>query len=395
MIKRERYLAKIRPFYDSDLVKVITSIRRSGKSVILNQIRDEIKNITDNIIYLNFERTADFMKASDAATLIKYVNANKKAGKCYIFLDEVQEVEDWQVAVKDLRLDNNSIFITGNNSTLLSSEILALLSGRFVSFKIETFVYLEIKEYMDQLGRESSVTDYLIWGGFPGRLAINSLEAQKDYLYDLKNTIVYNDLIKRYNIRKTVIFKKIVNFILMSNARIISARSIYKYVNNAIGSVSLTTVLKYIEYLKEAYIIKQISQYSAKTKKELAYYYKLYNTDVCFNSLSVINNRFDLDHNLENIVYNELIYREYTVKVYDNNGKEIDFYAVKDNKEYYIQVAYSVVNEKAYDREFSAFENLSHLAQKIIITTDEIDFSTSVVRHITLKSFLHMNDFTY
>lgn len=391
MIIREQYLKKIRPFYDSDLVKVITGIRRCGKSVILNQIMEEIKQNTDNIIYLNFEKTSDFMKASNELDLVEYINKFRKDGKCYIFLDEIQEVKNWQIAVKDLRLADNSIFITGSNSKLLSSEILSLLSGRFVDFRIRPFVYSEMEEYLNQNGKTASINDYLIWGGFPGRFLYEDYEAQKAYLYDLENTIVYNDLIKRYKIKKEVIFKKIVNFILVSNSRIVSARSIHKYINNECDSVSLNTVLKYIEYLKEAYIVDEVAQYSKKTKKELAYYYKIYNADACFNSLSVMNNRFDIDHNLENIVYNELIYRGYKVKVYDNDTKEIDFYACKDNKEYYIQVAYSIVDDKAYSREFEAFKGIDNLSQKIIITTDEFDFSTSTIKHISLKDFLKMN----
>lgn len=392
MIIREKYLNKIRPFYESDLVKIITGIRRCGKSVILNQIMDEIKINTDNVIYLNFEKTSDFMKVNDALGLVDYINKNKKEGKCYIFLDEIQEICDWQIAIKDLRLDNNSIFITGSNSKLLSSEILTLLSGRFVSFRIRPFVYSEIEEYMSQMKKECPVNDYLIWGGFPGRFLYDSIESQKDYLSDLENTIVYNDLIKRYKIKKEIVFKKIVQFVLSSNSKIISARSIHKYISNECEGVSLNTVLKYIEYLKEAFIIDEVPQYSRKTKRKLAYLYKLYDSDVCFNSLSILNNRFDLDHNMENIVYNELLYRDYAVMVYDNNGKEIDFYASKNGKEYYIQVAYSVVDDKAYKREFSAFENIDYLSQKIIISCDEFDYSTSLVRHISLKNFLEMKE---
>lgn len=393
MILREQYLKKIRPFYDSDLIKVITGIRRSGKSVVLTQIMDEIKQHSDNVIYLNFEKTTDFMKASDASKLVQYVASHRKEGKCYVFLDEIQEVPSWQIAVKDLRLDNNSVFITGSNSKLLSSEILTLLSGRFVRFQIRPFVYCEIEEYSKQLNRACSIQDYLVWGGFPGRFLYDSLEAQQAYLADLENTIVYNDLIKHYWIKKEVAFKKIVSFILASNSRIISARSIHNYVNKECNDVSLNTVLKYIEFLKEAYIIDEVSRYSSKTKKELAYYYKIYDADVCFNSLGILNNRFDLDHNLENIVYNELLYRGYTVKIFDNAGKEIDFIASKDGKSYYIQVAYSVVDEKAYAREFGAFVNVDPLSQKIIITTDEIDYSMSAIRHISLKDFLTMKDF--
>ncbi len=392
MIIREKYLEKIRPFYDSDLVKVITGIRRCGKSIILNQIMSEISKSSNNIIYLNFEKTSDLLKASNSIELVNYVNKNRKNGKCYIFLDEIQEVKDWPAAVKDLRLDDNSLFITGSNSKLLSSEILTLLSGRFVDFRIRPFVYCEIDEFLKQSGKTCSINDYLTWGGFPGRFLYDSLTAQKEYLNDLENTIVYNDLIKRYKIKKEIVFKKIVQFILVSNSRIISARSIHKYISNECVDVSLNTILKYIEYLKEAYIIDEVSQYSKKAKKELSYFYKIYDSDVCFNSLSVINNRFDLDHNLENVVYNELLYRDYDVKVYDNNGKEIDFYACKDGKEYYIQVAYSLVDNKTYEREFNAFNNVDSFSKKIIISTDENDYSTSLIKHISLKDFLTSKD---
>ena len=150
--------------------------------------------------------------------------------------------------------------------------------------------------------------------------------------------------------------------------------------------------MKYIGYLEEAYIIESVKQFSTKTKRELAFYQKVYNEDVCFNSLRCLDNRYDLTHNLENIVFNELKYMGYNLYVYDNNGKEIDFLAQKGNKKYYIQVAYSVLDEKTYKREFGAFANIDNLSQKIIITNDDIDYSTSSVRHIKLKDFLLMKE---
>ena len=392
MIIREKYLRDIRGFYDTDLVKVITGVRRCGKSVILEIIMNEIKEKSDNIIYLNFEKTTDFNKASNVDELVNYVNNNRKNGKCYCFFDEIQELDNWQIAVKDLRLGNCSIFVTGSNSKLLSSEFLTLLSGRFVSFRIRPFVYKEIVEYSKELDINVSVLDYLIWGGFPGRFNNVTIEGTKAYLSDLESTIVVNDLIKRYKIRKEVPFKKIVNYILCSNSRIFSIRSIHRFVKNDFPNLSITTVTKFIEYLKEAYIIDEIPQYSSKTKVELQYYGKIYNSDVCFNSLRANNNRYDLDHNLENIVYNELLYMGYGLKVFNNNGKEIDFLATKNGKTYLIQVAYSVVDEKAYNREFSAFSNLDNSNQKVLITNDVVDYSTSTVRHIKLEDFLMMGE---
>ena len=195
-----------------------------------------------------------------------------------------------------------------------------------------------------------------------------------------------------YKIKKEIAFKKFVNYILCSNSRIFSARSIHKYMKNDFPDLALSTVVRFINWLKDAYIIDEIPQYSAKTKNELHYYGKLYNCDVCFNSLRANNNRYDLDHNLENVVYNELLYRGYELKVFTNNGKEIDFLASKENRTYYIQVAYSVADEKAYEREMSAFDKLDNRNQKILITNDIVDYSTSTVKHIKLEDFLLMDE---
>lgn len=390
MIYREHYISQIREFYDSDLIKIITGIRRSGKSVILEQVKDEIKNKTDNIISLNFEDKRILNTIKDGDSLIAYVEQNRKKGKCYVFLDEVQMLDDWQNACKTLRLYDMSVFITGSNSKLLSKEFTKELSGRYVAFRIRPFIYKEILEYTKELKKECSITDYLIWGGFPKRFEFNTSEATIRYLNDLDDTIVINDLINRYHIKKEKLFKDLVNFILKSNGRIISAKSIHKYIKNNHETCSINTIIKYLNYLEEAYIIETIKQYSTKAKKELAYYFKIYNTDVALNSIRCIDNRYDLTHNLENIIYNELVYMDYNVTVYNNNGRKIDFLAQKDNKKYYIQVAYSVAEDKTYEREFSAFLNIDNLSQRIIITNDDIDYSTSAVKHIKLKDFLLM-----
>ena len=214
----------------------------------------------------------------------------------------------------------------------------------------------------------------------------------KSYLYDLEATIVVHDVISRYKIRNEGLFKRLVNFVLKSNARIFSAKSVYDYIKNEQVSCSVNTIANYIDDLKEAFVIEEIPQYSSKAKKELKYYGKLYNIDVCFNSLRADNARYDLEHNLENIVYNELIYRGYKVKLFNINGHEIDFHCVKGGKTFYVQVAYSVINEKTYEREMKPFSMLDNAHQKILITTDDIDYSTSTVRHIKLKDFLMLEE---
>lgn len=386
MVKRDHYLNQIRPFFNSDLIKIITGIRRCGKSTILGQLRDEAAQFTDNIIYLEFENRRVKSELRTADDVIKYVDSNRKEGKCFIFFDEIQEVEDWPEICQTLRLEDNSVFITGSNSKLLSSEFTKMLSGRYVAFRIRPFVYKELLAYADELNKEISVSDYLIWGGFPKRAEFDG-QALKQYLNDLDETIIFKDIVVRYKIRKEELFRAVADYVLRSNSRIISANSIYSAVKQKYPC-SVNTIMKYISYLEDAYAINRIKLFSTKTKQELSFYYKYYDEDVSLNSIRNANSRFDIDHNLENIVYNELSYMNYDLSVYNNNGKEIDFLAVKGNKEYFIQVAHSVVDEKAYKREFSAFAGLDNSRLKILITNDEIDYSTSVVRHIKLKDFL-------
>ncbi len=391
MIIRDKYMAQIRPFYESDLIKIITGIRRCGKSVILKQVMTELEATGKRCLFLDFDLRPARTKIPDADALIAYVNEHLGEDKLYIFLDEIQNVTAWNEAVRTLRLYNTSVFITGSNSKLLSREFTKELSGRYVSFRIKPFVYREAKEYADQLGRTFGIGDYLVWGGFPAALEQPDTDAMKRYLNDLNSTIIYNDLENRYNIRKKDVFERIVDYILISNARIFSAKSISDYMKGQNTSVSVPTVIKYLDYLKEAYVIEDVPLYSPKAKAKLNYYYKLYDEDVSMNSIRISGNRYDLTHNLENIVLNELIYQGYDVTVYNSKGREIDFRAVKDGKIYLIQVAYSVTEEKAYAREFSAFAGIDNTVKKIIITNDEIDYSTSTVYHYRLRDFLLMD----
>ena len=291
-----------------------------------------------------------------------------------------------------MRLENISLFITGSNSKLLSREFTKELSGRYVSFLIKPFVYKEIAEYAKELNKKITINNYLIYGGFPKRIEFNDEEAMIQYLNDLDQTIVINDIINRYKIRKDNIFKKVANFVLISNSRIFSGNSIFNYLKSQKIECSINTVMKFLDYLEEAYVIRKIPQYSTKAKKQLDFYTKLYNEDVAFNTIRQINNRFDITHNLENVVYNELIYMGYSLTVFNINGKEIDFLAAKNGKEYFVQVAYSIAENSTYEREFAPFNMTDNSRKKIIITNDEIDYSTSTVQHIKLEDFLFMED---
>lgn len=391
MIIRSHYIEQIRPFFESDLIKVITGIRRCGKSVILSQIADEFRSAGKPVLYINFETLEYSAAIPDADSLVSYVKENlADTQKLYVFLDEVQLVDGWNIACRSLRLENLSLFITGSNSKLLSKEFTKELSGRYVSFCVRPFVYKEITDYAKQLEKSYSVSDYLIYGGFPKIIELPDKDSVLQYLNDLNQTIIINDIMNRYKIRKTELFKRLVNYVLISNARIFSANSVQHYLSSEKLNCSINTVMKYLSYLEEAYVIRKVPQYSTRSKRELAFYAKIYDEDVSFNTVRQRKGRYDLTHNLENIVYNELIYMGYEVAVFTKGNQEIDFLAAKDGKEYLVQVAYSIAEESTYDREFSLFNVLDQSRKKIIITNDDVDYSTSTVEHITLTRFLSM-----
>ena len=392
MIIRNHYIEQIKPFYDSDLIKVISGIRRCGKSVILSQIADELRAEGKPVLTINFELIEYSSRISDALALTEYVKARIPEGqKLYVFLDEVQLVDGWNVACRSLRLENISLFITGSNSRLLSKEFTKELSGRYVSFCIRPFVYKELCEYARELGKSYTVSDYLVYGGFPKIIEFPDRNSVIQYLNDLNQTIVVNDIMNRYKIRKTELFKRLTNYVLISNARIFSASSVQRYLQSEKLNCSINTVMKYLSYLEEAYVIRRVPQYSTRAKRELAFYAKLYDEDVSFNTIRQINGRFDLTHNLENIVYNELIYMGYEVYVFTKDNREIDFLSQRDGKEYLVQVAYSVAEESTYDREFALFNVLDQSRKKVLISNDDFDYSTSTVQHIKLPDFLQMN----
>ena len=391
MIIRNHYIDQMRPFFESDLIKVITGIRRCGKSVIMSQIADEFRSASKPVLFINFESIEFSSSIPDAPALVAFVKERlSETEKLYVFLDEVQLVKDWNIACRSLRLENLSLFITGSNSKLLSKEFTKELSGRYVSFGVRPFVYKEIAEYAAQLGKSYPISDYLVYGGFPKVIELPDKESVTQYLNDLNQTIIINDIMNRYRIKKTELFKRLVNYVLISNSRIFSANSVQHYLASEKLNCSINTVMKYLSYLEEAYVIRKVPQYSTRAKRELAFFAKIYDEDVSFNTIRQHKGRFDITHNLENVIFNELIYMGYDVSVFTKGTQEIDFLAVDGGKEYLIQVAYSIAEDSTYNREFALFNTLDQSRKKIIITNDEINYSTSTVEHISLSRFLSM-----
>lgn len=396
MIIREKYLSKIRPFYDQDLIKVITGIRRSGKSIILLQIIDELKERgiqESQIIYINFE-DEDYSFIQNDKDLHKYIKEkiiNKE--KYYLFFDEIQNVEKWEKAINSFKATKNvSIFITGSNSDLLSGELATHISGRYVSFKIFPFTFKEVcemKGLKDKQNIEEQFQNYLTWGGMPQRFAFTDDMQTKTYLSDLYDSIVVKDIISRYNIKDIELLNRIAEYIVTTPSQNFSAESLSKYfLGTDKREVSKVTLYNYLEYMNKAFLINKADRYDVRGKRILNGKYKYYLTDLGLGQVKNSGKRPQLGAYLENIVYNELLSRGYDVKVGDLDKAEVDFIATRFEEKIYVQVAYILADEKTEEREFGAFKGIEDNYPKYVLTMDKFDFSRDGIIHKNVIDWL-------
>ena len=400
MIIREKYLSKIRPFYDQDLIKVIMGIRRCGKSVTLMQIIDELKEKgiqESQIIYINFEyEDYAFIKTdTDLHEFITEKMVNKE--KYYLFFDEIQNVKNWEKAINSFKVSKNvSIFITGSNSDLLSGELATHLAGRYVSFKIYPFTFKEVcqlKNITDKKDLEEVFNDYITWGGLPQRFMLTDEMQIKTYLLDIYNSIIVKDIIERFNIKDLDLFNRIVEYIVTTPSQNFSAESLSNYfVNNDNREVSKATLYNYLEYMTKAMLINKADRYDVRGKRILTGKYKYYLTDLGIGQVMNIGKRPQLGAYLENIVYNELVSRGYDVKVGNLEKAEIDFIATRFKEKIYIQVAYILADDKVIDREFGAYKGIEDNYPKYVLTMDKFDFSQDGIIHKNVIDWLLEED---
>ena len=395
MIIRERYLKQIRPFYNQDLIKVLIGIRRSGKSVILTQIIDEIKKkgIDDeHVIYINFE-DFDYEEYTDPKKLNDYIKEKiKDDKKYYIFFDEIQNVNSWEKVVNSLRATKNaSIFITGSNSDLLSSDLATHIAGRYVSFKITPFTFSEVCELLnitDKSDLDETFNDYIKWGGMPQRFMQSDDTSKKTYLSDIYDSIVIKDIVKRFNIKDIDLLNRIVTYILTTPAQTFSPESLKKYFESESRGVSLETLYNYLDYIVRANLVSKAERYDIRGKRILTGKYKYYLTDLGFTNILSDGKKEQLGAYLENIVYNELIARGYNVNIGNLENGEIDFIATRFEEKIYIQVAYILTDESVVKREFDAYKKIEDNYPKYVISMDKFDFSQNGIIHKNIIDWL-------
>ena len=400
MIIREKYLSKIRPFYNVDLIKVITGIRRCGKSVILTQIIDELKEnrVKENqIIYMNLE-SKEYSNIKNDDDLYAYVKKKiKDDSKYYLFFDEIQNIYKWEKAVNSFKSEykeNVSIFITGSNSDLLSSELATHLAGRYVSFKIFPFTFREVCELKgiqnkDKYELEKDFDEYIKWGGLPQRFILTDEEQIRTYLMDIYNSIIVKDIIDRFGIKDLELFNRIVEYIVTTPSQTFSAENLAKYfVVNDDRGVTKNTLYNYLEYMTKAMLISKADRYDVRGKRILNGKYKYYLTDLGLGQVMNINKKPQMGAYLENIVYNELLSRGYEVKLGNLENAEIDFIATRFHEKIYIQVAFILADDSVIEREFGAFDHIGDHYPKYVISKDKFDMSQNGIIHMNIIDWL-------
>ena len=355
MIKREKYLEKIRPFYDLDLIKVITGIRRCGKSILLTQIMDEIKEkgINENhIIYINFE-LQEYDVIKNANSLNKYIkNLILDDDKYYIFFDEIGNVTEWEKVVNSLNVSLNvSMFITGSNSNLLSGELATHIAGRYVAFKLNTFSFKEVcilKNIKTREEQELCFNDYLLWGGFPQRFAFAEEREIVAYLENIYDSIVLKDIITRNKIQNIAMLDTLVQYLVSTPSQIFSGTSLAKYFEKDNRTISLETMYNYFDYITFSYIINKVQRFDVRGKKILSRSDKYYLSDLGLSHIKNLSKKIEL----------------------------------------YFQVAYILADETVVEREFGAYSNIDDNYPKYVLSMDKFDFSQNGIIHKNIIDWL-------
>ena len=400
MLKRDEYIKKIVPFIDKDVIKVLTGIRRSGKSVMLKLLMEELKNrgINENqFIYINFENLK-YRKLKNYERLYDFIlnKVDDKYKSYYIFLDEIQEVEEWERCVNSLRVDEDfkfDIYITGSNAKLLSGELSTYLAGRYIEFVVYPFSFKEFFEIMKEKNKEidlkEAFQDYVKFGGMPFLHNLDyNFEASMQYLQDLYASIILKDITRRNNIRDTDLLERIINYVVMNIGNTFSATSISKFFKSENRKVATETILNYIKACEEAFLVYRVARNDLLGKKILNVNEKYYIADHGIREAIMENNQKNINQVLENIVYFEMLRRGYNVKIGKVDNLEVDFVCKKNDETIYIQVSYLLASEDTKEREFSVLENIKDNYPKYVLSTDEFDMSRNGIKHMNLIEFL-------
>ena len=401
MIKRKFYLEKIVKLIDTEDIKVITGVRRCGKTVLLKQIIDELENrgiASENIIYMSFE-SSKYKNIRNDNDLDEFIfsKTNNLNGKIYLLFDEIQKVKNWEVSLNSYRVDLEcDIYITGSNSQLLSGELATLISGRYISINMLPFSFKELIQYHDEIHENIDeiklFEQYLSYGGFPGLLNYENEEKEK-YLYDLYSTIVLNDILYKNKVKDLDLLERLMEFMISNIGQLFSANSISKYIKNENRKTTPHTIINYMDYARNAFIFYQIKRENIKQKRKLLISDKYYLVDSGFYFIFNGSTQRNWGQLLENIVFLELIRQGYSITIGKIQDLEVDFVCRKANQIKYIQVSQSILDENTRKREFKSLEKISDSYPKYVISMDSFDFSANGIIHLNIIDFLKSENF--
>ena len=401
MIKRKFYLEKIVKLIDIEDIKVITGVRRCGKTVLLKQIIDELENrgiASENIIYMSFESSKyKNIRNDDDLDEFIFSKTNNLNGKIYLLFDEIQKVKNWEVSLNSYRVDLEcDIYITGSNSQLLSGELATLISGRYISINMLPFSFKELIQYYDEMHENIDeiklFEQYLSYGGFPGLLNYENEEKEK-YLYDLYSTIVLNDILYKNKVKDLDLLERLMEFMISNIGQLFSANSISKYIKNENRKTTPHTIINYMDYARNAFIFYQIKRENIKQKRKLLISDKYYLVDSGFYFIFNGSTQRNWGQLLENIVFLELIRQGYSITIGKIQDLEVDFVCRKANQIKYIQVSQSILDENTRKREFKSLEKISDSYPKYVISMDSFDFSANGIIHLNIIDFLKSENF--
>lgn len=398
MIERQEYMDKIYPFIDQDIIKVFIGVRRSGKSVLLELLERDLlmRGVSaDRILKYNFE-SYKTMKIRDDISL--YEDIGDKIGesglKHYVFLDEIQEVLNWEKLINAIRVDFNvDIYVTGSNARLLSGELATYLSGRYVEIDVYPFSFKEFIDNVKALGLDwderTSFNRYVHLGGMPflGNLKMEE-NSSVQYLEDIYRSVLLKDVIERNKIRDVELLERIILYLVSNIGRTFSAKSVSDYLKSGNRKVSPETVYNYIKACEDACLLKRIVRHDLVGKRILKIQEKVFIVDHGIRQAIYGRNQEDIEQVLENIVLMELVRRGYRVTVGKYKDREVDFVAEKNKDRVYVQVSYLLATDKVVEREFSVLEKIGDNYPKYVLSMDDFDFSRNGIIHINIREFL-------
>lgn len=400
MVIRTHYLKQIIPFIGTDVIKVITGIRRCGKSVILEQIRDWIlresgKNAVICYYDLEDKRNERYLQKDVLFNELTAILDKAKDKTVYVFLDEVHDVPEWELTVNSLRKRKNAdIYVTGSNSKMLSGELATYITGRYVEFKVTPFSFSEFTEASENvwggLAFEDRFLKYLEVGGVPFLPQVRyDAQASKVYLEDLYWAILSKDIVRRKGIRDVDLLERIVRFAMTEIGHTFSANSIVRFLKSERRTTTVDTVLAYLSACEEAFVITRVPREDLIGRHVLSVDEKYYVTDLGLRRAIIGDQRGqDIDQVLENVVYLELVRRGYAVTIGRVKEKEVDFVCQKGDGRLYVQVSYMMADQSVRDREFGALESVPDQYDKLVLSLDRVDFSRNGVRHRYLPDFI-------